>query len=149
MLTVALHVPASAETVCVRAEVASEAVAILPTAVGKELRVAFGHSIYGSRVEERFRVIANGLKPVGSRYAEERLVEFYGHEAARREAGWWVVRGEQRDISTLHLRVSPESAMRLSLGARTILLTEIVDPGEVLRISVGPCPRPTGARARL
>jgi hypothetical protein len=138
-LTVTLHLPASAQTICLRAETARRMVATLPTAPGAELSLGFRHSIYGSQVEERFRVIRYGLQPLIFRYGEERLVEFYGHEAAWREAGWWVVQGEEREIPILHLRVSPESSMRLSLGSRSILLTEVVDPGELLHISVAPC----------
>lgn len=145
-LTVTLHLPASAQTICLRAETARRIVATLPTAFGEELSVGFRHSIYGSQVEERFQVIRYGLKPVSSRYAEQRLVEFYGHEAARYEAGWWVVRAEDLEIPTLHLRVSPESSMHLSLGYRTILLTEIVDPGELLHISVAQCNGRNGER---
>lgn len=145
-LTVTLHLPASARTICLRAETGGRTVAVLPTALGAELSLGFRHSIYWSQVEERFQVIASGLKPLGSRYAEERLVEFYGHELTRREAEWWVVQARERDISTLHLRVSPESSMRLSLGYRTILLTEIVDPGELLHISVAQCNGRNGER---
>ena len=100
------------------------------------LRIAFTHSIYDSRVEERFEVGASGFVPVDVRYSERRLVDFYGHESARRDADWWIVRLPAREFSTLTVQASSDAMVHLTIGARTITLTD-----GVARLAPGACSR--------
>lgn len=113
--------------------------ATIRTALGDEVRLHFRHSLYGSQVEEHFRVAKDGFQSVRLRYAERRLVEFYGHEAARREEGWWVVEGDRRELSLLRLRVSPESGVELSVGSGRIPLWELVEPSGLVHLGVASC----------
>lgn len=108
----------------------------IDVARGDEACLAFRHSIYGSWVEETFRVAADGLRLARLRYAEPRLVEFYGHEAARRDGAWWVVDGDGRLHPTLTVRATAESCMQLSAGGVTVRLQDHVGPGEAVRIAV-------------
>ena len=110
----------------------------MPLAVHDEARLAFRHSIYGSQVEEHFRVAENGFELVRLRYAEERLVEFYGHESARSENGWWVVDGDRRRFSSLVVRGSPESRISLSVGRRSVSLSRLMEAGGV-RVAPATC----------
>lgn len=128
-----------AATACLRVQTGREKIVVFPTSLGNELRLGFQNSLYGSQVEEQFRIAAHGIQILKFRYAEERLVEFYGHEAARRERGWWVVEGDGREIATLDLRLSPDSEIHISLGPEIIALSEMVEPGGRLRLSVSPC----------
>lgn len=115
-------------------------------AVGDEARIGFRHSVYGSRVEECFRVLAGGLRLAGVRYEEYRLVEFYGRERGQRDGDWWAVGGDDRLHRSLALRVSPESDMRLSVGreaggaARTVVrLSDCAEPGGRVVMTVVRC----------
>lgn len=110
----------------------------LPAAAGDEARLGFRHSIHGSWVEEVFRVVAGGLRLAQLRYAEPRLVEFYGHESARREGAWLVVEADGRLHESLTVRVSRASAMQLTVGSATVALTERVGDGDAVRVTVVP-----------
>jgi hypothetical protein len=121
--------------VVIRAE---GSLARLRAVAGAELRLGFRHSIYGSWVEEIFRVVAGGLRLARLRYAEPRLVEFYGHESARPEGAWLVVEADGRLHESLTVRVSRASAMRLAVGAATVALTERVGDGAAVRVTVVP-----------
>ncbi|HEU5393952.1 MAG TPA: hypothetical protein VFV36_04040, partial [Candidatus Methylomirabilis sp.] len=103
------------------------------------MRLAFRHSLYGSPVEEAFRVTAEGFRLVRVRYGEERLVEFYGHEGARREGDWWVVETGGPAPGGLALRVSPESRLRVTVGLRRVPLGERAEPGGRVRLAVAAC----------
>lgn len=110
----------------------------LAATAGDEARLGFRHSIYGSRVEEVFRVVAGGLRLARLRYAEPRLVEFYGHESARQEGAWLVVEADGRLHRSLAMRVSRASAMQLTVGAATVALSERVGDGDAVRVTVVP-----------
>ncbi|MBI4737784.1 MAG: DUF1850 domain-containing protein [candidate division NC10 bacterium] len=113
--------------------------ATVPVAAGDEARLSFSHSIYGSLVEEHFRVTGEGLQLVRRRYAEHRLVEFYGHETAKREGEWWVVEGDGRALPALTLRVSPESAIEIVAGRERVPLWSRVEQGGSVRVAVTGC----------
>src|SRR3989338_598453 len=83
--------PAAAEFSCLKIERPLEQAITIPASVGEELRLSFRHSIYGSKVEEQFRITEDGLETTELRYSEARLVEFYGYDAARLDRGWWIV----------------------------------------------------------
>jgi hypothetical protein len=127
-------VVAGAQTVCLTVET-EERKAVFEVAVGESLSLAFTHSIYDSRVEEQFRVGARGFHPVRVRYAEQRLVEFYGHESARRDGGWWVVDGTGAELAALELRASEDAFMLVLIGDRQISF------GAHGRLSVSACPQ--------
>ena len=110
-------------------------------AVGDELYLTFPHSIYGSQVEEHFRVTEEGLQLLERRYADPRLVEFYGHEWAANEDGRWVVRKRGPLLEILDLHVSPGSWIAVIFG--TEKLTVKHDPvfdGRA-RLTLSACPR--------
>ena len=54
--------------------------AIYPIVVGDPFHLSFRHSIYGTEVQEQFRITSGGFRADKLRYAELRLAEFYGHE---------------------------------------------------------------------
>lgn len=140
VLALAALVPLKAGAgICLRVEAGGGPVATFPVADGEEVRLAFRHSLYGSPVEEALRVTAEGFRPVRVRYGEERLVEFYGHERARREGDWWVVETGGPPPGALVLRVSPESHLRVTVGPRRIPLGEGREPGGRVRLAVAAC----------
>jgi hypothetical protein len=140
LLLLATLAPSGADAgFCLHVEARDGPVAALPVTDGEEVRLAFRHSLYGSPVEEAFRVTAEGLRLVRLRYGEERLVEFYGHEAARREGDWWIVETEGPARGTLVLRASPESQVRITVGRRRVPLGEGEEPGRRVRLAVAAC----------
>ena len=124
---------AGAETLCLRVD-GEERTATFAVAVGDRVALAFTHSIYGSEVEERLRIGAGGFQPLELRYAEQRLVEFYGHESARRENGWWVVDSSGAELAALDLRASQDASMRVAFRDQQISFA-----GHA-RLSVSACP---------
>jgi hypothetical protein len=134
-----LAVSFRAEAACLRLDGGSGRVSERAVPLGGEVRLRFRHSIWGALVEEQFRVASEGLELVRLRYAEERLVEFYGHEGARQEGNWWVVEDGPRRFANLWLRVSRESEMRLLVGAEPIPLWTMAEPGGVIRLCVTGC----------
>ena len=140
LLTLALlSAPVAAQPICLKVEAERNHVATVPTSEGKEMRLSFRHSVYGSQVEEQFRITQNGFQIIRLRYAESHLLEFYGHEYGRLEEGWWVVEGDRRKIVTLELRVSQDSHMHISFGPEIISLRELVEPGNLVRVGVTSC----------
>lgn len=127
------------ERLCLKMEGELKQVSTLFVRIGEETHLRFRHSIYGSEVEEQFRIARGGLQLFRLRYAEARLAEFYGHDNARFEQGWWVVKRDYPMIPTLHLRVSPESSLSLSLGSARIPLSELAIPDGLVRVRVIPC----------
>jgi hypothetical protein len=110
-----------------------------PIVVGEALHISFRHSIYGSEVEEQFQVAPSGFRTNKLRYAEQRLVEFYGHESATNEDGWWIVHNPGREFPTLDLRASRESSLRIAFLDQTIsLLSDTAIDGHA-RLSVSAC----------
>lgn len=134
-----LPAPGGAGSLCLYLETAGRIVATIPAVPGSELRLSFRHSLYGTTVEEIFDVRRDGLQTTRLLYAEPRLAEFYGREGARYEDGSWVVIPEHRSLAALHLRVSPDSLMQLSLDSRPIPLSKLVEPGGAVSIAVASC----------
>lgn len=106
---------------------------------GGELRLTFVNSVYGSLVAEIFELTEEGLQSSRLFYAEPRLVEFYGHERASYENGFWVVTPISRRFNPLHLRVSGDSAIEISMNGRAIPLREAGQTGASVRLSVASC----------
>ena len=118
-------------------------------AVGDELYVTFPHSIYGSRVEEHFRVTSQGFQLVELSYAEPRLVEFYGHESAANEDGRWVVRKLGPELTVLDLHVTPDSRIAVTFGAEKLTVTHNELANGRARLALSACPRSNhGRRSR-
>jgi hypothetical protein len=110
-------------------------------AVGERLSLVFPHSIYGSRVEEQFSVTPKGFQLLELRYAEPRLVEFYGHESAANEDGAWVVRQRAPVLTVLDLLVSPDSRAEVIFGTEKLMVKhDSVSDGRA-RLTVSACPR--------
>src|SRR4030095_7942625 len=86
----------------------------LRAALGGEFLLSFQHSVYGSRVEEAFRLRSDGFQLIELRYSERRLVEFYGHESADYRNAMWVVKPKPALISSLHLSASSDASLSLS-----------------------------------
>jgi hypothetical protein len=139
LLIGALYIPsAGAETVCLTLD-GGENKRTFEVAVGDKLSLSFTHSIFGSQVEEHFRIGATAFQLSELRYAEPRLVEFYGHESARREAGGWVVRPKPILLPSLNLNLSNDASMSLFFDQPIIPLKLVIQPGSTLRLSVASC----------
>jgi hypothetical protein len=129
-----------AEPVCLNLQTA-RTTAHHPIAVGERLSLIFPHSIYGSRVEEQFSVTPKGFQLLELRYAEPRLVEFYGHESAANEEGGWVVRKRGPLSAILDLHVSPESWIDVIFGTEKLTIKhDSVSDGRA-RLALRACPR--------
>jgi hypothetical protein len=133
-LGISLAVSGAAQTLCLTLGEFRKQV-VYPVAFGEKLSLSFAHSIYGSRVEERFKVNHAGFEAFDVRYSERRLVDFYGHESAVREGDWWVVHSPSRKFYRLSVRASSDASVRLTIGTRTILLTD----GSA-HVALGACP---------
>jgi hypothetical protein len=105
-----------------------------PAIAGDVLTIAFTHSIYGSRVEERFHVNGQNFEPIDVRYSELRLIEFYGFESATRAGAWWVALPARRQYPSLVLRATQDSPIRISFREHTFLLSD-----ETARAWLEPC----------
>jgi hypothetical protein len=139
LLALAPGSPAAAQRVCLTLDTEQRRTTY-PILVGEALHLRFRHSIYGSQVEEQFQVAPGGFRANKLRYAELRLVEFYGHESATNEDGWWIVHNPGREFSTLELRASRESSLRIAFLDQTISLRNDTALDGRLRLSVSACP---------
>ena len=138
LLALALGSPAAAQRVCLTVDTEQQRITY-PIVVGEALHLSFRHSIYGSEVEEQFQVVPGGFRANKLRYAEPRLVEFYGHESATKEDGWWIVPNPGREFPTLDLRVSREASIRITFSDQTISLQNDTALDGRLRLSVNAC----------
>ena len=142
LLVAALPRPvAGAETLCLTLD-GEERKATFAVGVGDKLALAFTHSIYGTQVEEHFRIGAGAFQLFQLRYEELRLVEFYGHESARLENGWWVVDQVGGELAALDLRASQDASMRVVFRDHQIFFIggKSSDSGHA-QLSVNACPR--------
>ena len=122
-------------TFCLNVKAGYRQVASMPVTLGSKLSLSFVNSVYGSPVEEIFGLTQDGLQSSRLLYAEPRLVEFYGHEAASYEDGVWVVTPAPRRFNPLRLRVSRDSAIHVSLNGRVISIPESAEAGAELSIA--------------
>lgn len=111
----------------------------VPAFIGSEIRLRFAHSIYGSRVEEVFRLGPEAFHVTALRYAEPRLVEFYGHNRAVYENGAWVVRPRSAPISSLGLRTSSAAAMSLLVEQEQRSIDLAIPANSVLHLTIASC----------
>jgi hypothetical protein len=139
LLALAQGSAAAAQKVCLTLDTEQQRTTH-PVLVGDALNLNFRHSIYGSQVEEQFQVARTGFRANKLRYAELRLVEFYGHESATNEDGWWVVHNPGREFPGLDLRVSREASIRVTFSDQTISLQNDTALDGRLRLSVNACP---------
>jgi hypothetical protein len=139
LLALAQDSAAGAQRVCLTLDTEQQRVTY-PIVVGDALHLSFRHSIYGSEVEEQVQVAPGGFQANKLRYAELRLVEFYGHESATNEDGWWIVHNPGREFPTVDLRVSREASIRITFSDQTISLQNNTALDGRLRLSVNACP---------
>jgi hypothetical protein len=139
LLALAPGSAAAAQRVCLTLDTGQQR-ATYPIVVGEAVQISFRHSIYGSEVEEQFQIAPGGFRANKLRYAELRLVEFYGHESATNEDGWWIVHNPGREFPSLDLRASRESALRITFLDQTISLQNDTALDGRLRLSVSACP---------
>lgn len=111
----------------------------MPAFIGSEIRLRFVHSIYGSRVEEIFRLGGDAFHLTELRYAEPRLVEFYGHDRAVYENGAWVVRPRPAPISSLDLRTSSAAPMSLVVEPEQRSIDLAIPANSVLHLTIASC----------
>jgi hypothetical protein len=130
--------PAHTESICLHVQ-AGERSALYPVAAGSRFAMSFLHSIYGTEVQEQFRITPNGFQTDQLRYAELRLAEFYGHEAAKLEQGWWTVNNPGMELRQLDVRLSEGSNFRISFGERKVRLAENQAMGDPVRLLVVVC----------
>jgi len=140
LLAFALGSPAAVQSVCLTLDM-DQQVVTYPIAFGDNLHLSFRHSIYGSQVEEQFVIAPKGFRAFKLRYADLRLVEFYGHESATNENGWWIVHNPGREFPSLDLRVSREASIRITFLDQTISLRSDTAIEGRARLSVSACPR--------
>jgi hypothetical protein len=131
---------AAAQPVCLNVQTKSASVHY-PIAVGDELYLTFPHSIYGSQVEEHFRATSEGFQLTELRYADRRLVEFYGHEWAANEDGRWVIRKRGPLLPRMDLRVSPDSWIAVTFGAEKLTIKHDSLSDGRARLGLSACPR--------
>jgi hypothetical protein len=139
LLALAQGSAAAAQKVCLILDTEQQRVTH-PILVGDALHLSFRHSIYGSAVEEQFQITPGGFRANKLRYAELRLVEFYGHESATNQDGWWIVDNPGRKFPTLDLRVSREASIRITFLDQTISLRNDTAMDGRARLSVSACP---------
>ena len=139
LLALALGSPAAAQSVCLTLDTEQQR-ATYTIVVGDAFHLSFRHSIYGSQVEEQFQVAPGGFRANKLRYAELRLVEFYGHESATNEDGWWVVHNPGREFPTLDLRVSRQASIRITFIDQKISFGNDTAIDGRVRLSVSACP---------
>ena len=131
---------AKAEPVCLNVQ-KTGAIARYPVAIGDKFNITFRHSIYGSQVEEQFRVTSQGFQLVELHYAEPRLVEFYGHEWASNEDGRWVVRNLGTVLASLDLHVSPGASIGIVINAEKSAVEHNTLSEGRARLTLSTCPR--------
>jgi hypothetical protein len=111
----------------------------MPAFIGSEIRLRFDHSIYGSRVEEVFRLGPEAFHLTALRYAEPRLVDFYGHDRAVYENGAWVVRPRSAPISSLGLRTSSDVPMSLVVEQEQRSIDLVILANSVVHLTIASC----------
>jgi len=124
----------------------ADATAHHPIGMGDKLYIVFPHSIYGSQVQEHFRVTSQGFQLVELRYAEARLVEFYAHHSAAHEDGGWVVRKRAPKLEILDLRVSPGSWINVIFGTGKLTVRHDSLTDGRARLALSACPRSNHGR---
>jgi hypothetical protein len=134
-----LATAAGADPVCLNVQ-KTGAIARYPVSIGDKFNITFRHSIYGSQVEEQFRVTSHGFQLTELRYAEPRLVEFYGHEWAANEDGRWVVRKLGNVLASLDLHVSPGASIGVVIGEKPAVEHNTLSHGRA-RVTLSTCPR--------
>jgi hypothetical protein len=130
--------PVYAESICLHLQ-AGDRSALYPVTAGTGFTISFRHSIYGTEVQEQFRITPTGFQTDKLRYAELRLAEFYGHDAAKFEQGWRTVNNSGNELRQLDIRVSKESAVEISVGEGRIWFPENQRIGDHVRLSITSC----------
>ena len=137
----ALLLPAisNAQPLCVQLMNDSGIERSVPVRLGSTLHLSFRHSIYGSQVEEVFSLRRDGLQLTQLRYAEARLVDFYGYENAKNENGLWVVTPTPTLLPALNIILSADASMSLHFYRYANSKRLVIQPGSALRLTVATC----------
>jgi hypothetical protein len=130
--------PAHAESLCLRLQ-AGDRSALYSVVAGSHFGISFLHSIYGTEVQEQFRITATGFETDKLRYSELRLAEFYGHDGAKLEQGWWIADNRDNQLRHLDIRMSEGSDFRILFGERSVGLAQNRRIGDHVRLSITPC----------
>jgi hypothetical protein len=133
--------PALGESAFLCVQLANDAAlqSSVPVRLGNTMRLSFRHSIYGSQVEEHFKVRHSGFELFELRYGEARLIEFYGHENSRHENGVVIVAPAPALLSVIHLHPSDDAAMSLYFAPLDDAEPLIIGPGSAYRLTVASC----------
>jgi hypothetical protein len=129
----------NAQLPCVQLMSANGTERSVPINLSSTLRLNFRHSIYGSQVEEVFALRRDGFQLIQLRYAEARLVEFYGHENGQFEDGAWIVTPTPTLVPVLYLHPSSDAAMSLHFERTTNANSLPIRPESSLRLTVTSC----------
>ena len=136
----ALHpTHAGATSFCVRLENDGAAWRSIRTTSGREMRLSFSHSLYGSRVEEVFHLLPLGFQLAELRYSEQRLADFYGHESTRYENRQWIVKPKPALFPSLNLRASADASMSLLFDERPNPVVLVVPADSAVRLTIIAC----------
>ena len=139
VLATLLPARADGSLLCVQAEKNGTVWRRIEAAPGSEVRLSFQHSLYGSRVEEFFNLRPEGFQLTELRYAEPRLVEFYGHESAKYDNGVWIVRPQPALFPSLTLHASFDASISLFFDHQTKLVQLAVPTDSAVRLTIADC----------
>ena len=134
-----LPVTGNAQSLCVQLMSNSGIERSVPVRLGNTLRLTFRHSIYGSQVEEVLALRRDGFQLTQLRYAEARLVDFYGYENAEHKNGLWVVTPAPTLLPSLNLILSADASMSLHFDRQANSKQLVIQPGSALRLTVATC----------
>ena len=134
-----LPITGNAQSLCIQLTSDGGVEQSVPVRLGGALRVSFRHSIYGSQVEELFALRRDGFQLTQLRYAEARLVDFYGYENAKQENGLWVVTPTPTLLPSLNLILSADASMSLHFDRHANSKQLDIQPGSALRLTVATC----------
>jgi len=130
---------ADAKSFCVRLENNGAVWRSIRSAAGREMRLRFQHSIYGSRVEEVFHLLPSGFQLAELRYSEQRLADFYGHEITRYENRRWIVKPTPVLFPSLDLHASAHASMSLLFDDRRNSVALLVPADRAVRLTITTC----------
>ena len=128
-----------AQSLCVQLKTDTAVQRSVPVRLGSTLRLSFRHSIYGSQVEELFALRRDGFELIHLRFAEARLVDFYGYENAEHENGLWVVTPAPALLPSLNLILSADASMSLHFDRYANSKQLVIQPNSSLRVTVTSC----------
>jgi len=128
-----------ATSFCMRLENNGAVWRSIRTTSGREMRLSFSHSLYGSRVEEVFHLLPLGFQLAELRYSEQRLADFYGRENTRYENRQWIVKPTPALFPSLNLRASADASMSLLFDQRPDPVAIVVPADHAVHLTIVAC----------